>query len=44
MIGCGVALVAAAVAGFIPGLNRAAGDESGDKAGPATAGEVSVEA
>ncbi|MFF4163656.1 MFS transporter [Streptomyces sp. NPDC001741] len=42
MIGCGVALVAAAVASFIPGLVRPAGD--GDKTGPATAGKVSVEA
>ncbi|MFJ9061599.1 MFS transporter [Streptomyces sp. NPDC102409] len=41
-IGCGVALVAAAVAAFIPGLVRPAGD--GDKAGPATSDKVVVEA
>ncbi|MBM7438128.1 MFS transporter [Streptomyces sp. HB132] len=42
MIGCGVALVAAAVAAFIPGLVRPAAD--GDRTGPATAGKVTVEA
>ncbi|MFI2784140.1 MFS transporter [Streptomyces sp. ALB3] len=42
MIGCGVALVAAAVAAFIPGLVRPTAD--GDRTGPATAGKVSVEA
>ncbi|MFE4450570.1 MFS transporter [Streptomyces sp. NPDC056796] len=42
MIGCGVALVAAAVASFIPGLVRPAAD--GDKAGTAAAGKVTVEA
>ncbi|WP_405693249.1 MFS transporter [Streptomyces sp. NBC_01185] len=41
-IGCGVALVAAAVAAFIPGLVRPAGD--GDKAGPAASDKVVVEA
>lgn len=42
MIGCGVALVAAAVASLIPGLVRPADDA--DRTGPATAGKVSVEA
>ncbi|MFD6281261.1 MFS transporter [Streptomyces sp. NPDC060209] len=42
MIGCGVALVAAAVAALIPGLVRPAAD--GDRTGPAAAGKVSVEA
>ncbi|MET9593214.1 MFS transporter [Streptomyces sp. NPDC006516] len=42
MIGCGVALVAAAVASAIPGLVRPAGD--GERTGPAPAGKVSVEA
>ncbi|MFJ8866113.1 MFS transporter [Streptomyces sp. NPDC102473] len=42
MIGCGVALVAAAVAAFIPGLVRPAA--GGDKAGPATSDKVVVEA
>ncbi|MFE2059702.1 MFS transporter [Streptomyces sp. NPDC059446] len=42
MIGCGVALVAAAVAAFIPGLVRPAG--AGDKAGPAASDKVVAEA
>ncbi|KPC82444.1 MULTISPECIES: MFS transporter [Streptomyces] len=42
MIGCGVALGAAAVAAFIPGLVRPAAD--GDRTGPAAAGKVAVEA
>ncbi|MEU0149077.1 MFS transporter [Streptomyces sp. NPDC006288] len=41
-IGCAVALVAAAVAAFIPGLARPGA--GGDKAGPATADKVSVKA
>ncbi|WP_250288180.1 MFS transporter [Streptomyces atroolivaceus] len=42
MIGCGVALVAAAVAAFIPGLVRPAAE--GGSTGPAAADKVSVEA
>ncbi|MFE3519230.1 MFS transporter [Streptomyces sp. NPDC059166] len=41
-IGCGVALVAAAVAAFIPGPARSAGDAG--KTGPGVADKVSVEA
>ncbi|MEU0129878.1 MFS transporter [Streptomyces sp. NPDC006289] len=41
-IGCAVALVAAAVAAFIPGLARPGA--GADKAGPATADKVSVKA
>jgi len=42
MIGCGVALVAAAVAALIPGLVRPAAD--GDRTGPSTTDKVTVEA
>ncbi|MGW0791515.1 MFS transporter [Streptomyces sp. NPDC002911] len=42
MLGCGVALVAAAVAACIPGLVRPAADA--DNAGSTTSGEVTVEA
>lgn len=42
MIGCGVALVAAAVAAFIPGPVRPAAEDG--RTGPAPAGKVTVEA
>ncbi|MFF5723545.1 MFS transporter [[Kitasatospora] papulosa] len=42
MIGCGVALVAAAVAALIPGLVRPAAD--GDRTGPTTTDKVTLEA
>ncbi|MFE4692907.1 MULTISPECIES: MFS transporter [Streptomyces] len=42
MIGCGVALVAAAVAALIPGLVRPAAD--GDRTGPSATDKVAVEA
>ncbi|MFG2432872.1 MFS transporter [Streptomyces sp. NPDC048590] len=44
MIGCGVALVAAAVASFIPGLARPSAGGEGGKTGPGVADKVSVEA